>query len=299
MSKSKKIRIAIASGKGGTGKTLISVNMFYALNQIYGRVTLIDCDAEEPNDMLFFRDVDYTEESQSVVNLSIPVIDSKLCTFCGLCQEYCSYNAIFILKDLKRISLMEDLCHGCGACSYACRYGAITEKEIPLGAVTKYKVYNNSHIIEARGLVGVYSPVPVIKSATARSDSEGITLLDSPPGTSCPFIHTVASADYVILVTEPTPFGVSDLKQSAQTLRTMGKPYGVIVNRAGLGDDEVFRYLKDEGAPLLMEIPFQREVASIYSNGGIVAKVRPEWINDFGDLFNLIYKDYGDSGHKR
>ncbi|MDP3453253.1 MAG: ATP-binding protein [Bacteroidales bacterium] len=295
----KNITIAIASGKGGTGKTLISVNMFYALNQLYDSVTLVDCDAEEPNDLLFFSQTQLKQVSQTEVNLSIPVINDKLCTFCGLCQEYCTYNAIFILKDLKRISVLEDLCHGCGACTFACKYGAIKEREVSLGEVTTYKVFENSYLVEARGRVGVYSPVNVIKAATTIGQRGGIVLLDSPPGTSCPFIQTVAKADYVILVTEPTPFGLSDLKQSAETLKTMGKPFGVIVNRAGLGDDEVYSYLKNENVPLLMEIPFEREIASIYSRGEIVAKTRPGWVDDFGEMFGLIYKDYGDSGNKR
>jgi len=292
----KKIRIAIASGKGGTGKTLISTNLFYVLQQNNYNVTLVDCDAEEPNVMIFFNgEEDFVQD----VTQKVPVIDEIKCTYCGKCQEYCSYNAIFLLKDIKTIRILEDLCHGCGACSVACEYDAVSKKNISLGVIKKYHSDLQSTIIEARMRVGVFSPVSVIKAAIKEAGYNGIILLDSPPGTSCPFIQTVSVADFVILVTEPTPFGLSDLKQSVETLKSMNKSYGVIINRAGLGDNEVYSYLNHECIPLLMEIPFDKEIASHYSKGEIVANYIPEWESLFENMFNSIYKKYGNSNNQR
>ena len=289
-----KMKIAIASGKGGTGKTLISTNLFNALQKQNRNVTLVDCDAEEPNDREFIAgdlilSFDVTQQ--------IPVIDESKCTYCGKCYDYCNYNAIFFLGEQRMIRVMEDLCHGCGACSVACEFGAITEKEDLLGTVSQYSISENSTLIEARMKVGVHSPVSTIKAAINATESNGIVILDAPPGTSCPFIQTVAQADYVVLVTEPTPFGLSDLKQSVETLKTLGKPCGVIVNRAGLGDLEVYNYLKQENIPLLMSISFDREIASIYSNGGLLTNEDAEWEQKFNQLFTSIATEYGNSSN--
>jgi len=283
------IKIAIASGKGGTGKTLVSTNLFYALQQLDYKVTLVDCDAEEPNVLVFINGDHITTYD---ITQKVPVIDESKCTFCGKCHEYCSYNAIFILPPAKIIKVIEDLCHGCGACSVACNYGAISEKDESLGTVSRYSFSSQAAVIEARMKVGVFSPVSVtkvaIKEAEKVSGKSGIIIMDSPPGTSCPFIQTVAGADYVILVTEPTPFGLSDLKQSVETLKTMHKSCGVIVNRAGLGDDAIYLYLLQENIPLLMEIPFDKAIASHYSKGEIVAKFYPEWQDELTDMFHSI-----------
>ncbi|MDD3877612.1 MAG: hypothetical protein PHT69_13410, partial [Bacteroidales bacterium] len=185
----------------------------------------------------------------------------------------------------------------CGACSVACRFDAITEKDIVLGTVTSFERTKKSRIIEARTRVGVYSPVSVIKAAIKKAGHEGIIILDAPPGTSCPFIQTVAPSDYVVLVTEPTPFGLSDLKQSVETLKTMHKPYGVIINRSGLGNDDVYNYLLTEKIPLLMEIPFTRAIASSYSKGELLSINNNEWKNKFLILYDLIKKNYGNSGN--
>nr|MBP9039393.1 AAA family ATPase [Paludibacteraceae bacterium] len=211
-----KTKIAIASGKGGTGKTFISTNLFNVLQKRDFNIALVDCDAEEPNDREFIRGE--LRISQKVTQ-KVPVIDESKCTYCGKCKEYCNYNAIFFLKDTKMIKVLDELCHGCGACSVACGDNAIVEKDDILGSVNQYGVSTNSALIEARMNVGVYSPVNVIKSAIKEANGFDIILLDSPPGTSCPFIQTVATADYVVLVTEPTPFGLSDLMHSVDTLK--------------------------------------------------------------------------------
>ncbi len=290
------MKIAVASGKGGTGKTLISTNLYYSLFSKGIDVTLIDCDAEEPNAVSFF---DTELEKSLEVTRKVPVIDTQSCTFCGACKEYCNYNAIFLLPDYKIIKAIEDLCHGCGACTVACPSEAITEKDVSLGRVMNYQTNGRGRIIESRMNVGVFSPVMVIKSAIKEAGDEDIVIMDSPPGTSCPFIQTVSKADYVVLVTEPTPFGLSDLKQSVETLKTLDKMYGVIVNRAGLGDHGVYDYLSDEGIPLLMEIPFDKKIASLYSKGEIVAKTNSRLQEEFIDLYQSIIRINGNSNHQR
>lgn len=290
------IKIAIASGKGGTGKTLVATNLFQILDSFGLKITLVDCDAEEPNDRLFFKGE--TIKSLNVTQ-RVPVIDETKCTFCGKCHEYCNYNAIFILPDNKMIKVFEDLCHGCGACSVACKYDAIREKEVSLGQVNCFQIAENSRLIEAKMKVGVYSPVSVIKEAIKFAGTEGIVLFDSPPGTSCPFIQTVSNADFVVLVTEPTPFGLSDLKQSVETLKTMQKPCGVIVNRAGMGDKEVYAYLERENIPLLLQIPFDKEIASLYSNGELIVRYKPDLRRQLLSMFVTILEKYGNSHHQR
>lgn len=297
MTNKRALRIAIASGKGGTGKTMISTSLFYNLAKSGLKVKLIDCDAEEPNDMVFFPGKPV--ENTIIVSQRIPVINENKCTFCGKCHDYCNYKAIFILPPLKIISVLEDLCHGCGACLAACEYDAITEKEMSLGELNTYSIDSLSSVVEGRMRVGVYSPVAVIKAAIDTGGQEHLLIMDAPPGTSCPFIQTAAKADYVILVTEPTPFGLSDLKQSVETLRLMNKPMGVIVNRAGIGNNQVYKYLDDNGIRLLSTIPFDKEIAMIYSEGGIVSREKPEVFDGFMQVFTELMENYGNSDYQR
>lgn len=288
------IKIAVASGKGGTGKTFVATNIFYSLIKDDINAVLVDCDAEAPNAAAFF---DKKVLSIEDVCQQIPEIDETQCTYCGKCHDWCNYNAIFIIPPSKIIKVIEDLCHGCGACSVACMTDAITEKEVSLGTVSLYSVPRQSSIIEARMRVGVFSPVSVIKAAIKAAENSEITILDAPPGTSCPFIQTIVAADYVVLVTEATPFGLSDLKQSVETLKTMNKRYAVIINRAGIGDNAVCEYLKQENIPLLMEIPFDKTIASYYSKGELITKFQSEIREQFISLFNNIAKEYGNSSN--
>ena len=280
------IKIAVASGKGGTGKTFVATNIFHTLVKNKIDAVLVDCDAEAPNSVAFFK----AKLTGAVkVTQLVPVIDTRDCTFCGKCHEYCNYNAIFILPPMKIINVIDDLCHGCGACSVACKYDAITEKPVSLGMVKLYSINDKHALIEARMNIGVMSPVPIIKTAVKQiNDQAEIAILDSPPGTSCPFIQTVSASDYVILVTEPTPFGLSDLKQSIDTLNKIDYPYGVIINRAGIGNFDVYDWLKENNIPLLMEIPFDEEIARIYSEGRILTEDNVNYRNQFLDLITRI-----------
>ncbi len=279
-------KIAIASGKGGTGKTLVATNLFHSLSKTGIPATLADCDAEAPNAKLFFKS---KEESTSVVTQKVPVIDESKCTYCGKCHDWCNYHAIFFLPQPQVIKVMEELCHGCGACLAACHFKAITEKDVELGVVTTYTASNHNNLVEAHMHAGVYSPVPLIKAGIQAAGDHQMTIMDAPPGTSCPFIQTVARADYVVLVTEPTPFGLSDLKQSVETLREMKKPIGVIINRAGMGNQEVYEYLTGENIPLLMEIPFERSIAASYAQGKLITEADTLWKSIFLGLLDKIH----------
>ena len=291
------IRIAVASGKGGTGKTFFATNFYYALfNNNYSTI-LVDCDAEAPNVSAFFQAI---PRKKTEVTQMVPAINTGTCTFCGKCHDYCNYNAIFVLPPMKIIQVMEDLCHGCGACSAACKYNAISEKSVSLGQVTTYGNNSDRTFIEARINIGVMSPVPVIKAAIKEiGNNADVVVLDSPPGTSCPFIQTVSAADYVILVTEPTPFGLSDLKQSVETLKSIDKPFGVIINRAGIGNNKVQKYLWDESIPLLLEIPFKKDIAGLYSKGKLVAETDPFFEKQILEVFVTILAQNGTSHYQR
>jgi MinD superfamily P-loop ATPase len=279
------MRIAIASGKGGTGKTMISTNLFRVAEMEGINVTLIDCDAEEPNVTEF---VSGKLIDTKPVLCNIPVIDADKCTFCGKCHEYCSYNAIIILPPVNFIKVVEDLCHDCGACMAACQYSAITEKEKQLGSIKTYEFNDHAVIVEGCANIGVYSPVPVIKEAIKRKTADNLTILDSPPGISCPFITTVNHADFVILVTEPTPFGLNDLKLSVETLQKLNKPFGVIINRAGIGNRDIYYWLEENNIQVLMEIRFNMEIAGVYSRGKMLIDEIPGFYDLFKDLHSNI-----------
>jgi len=280
------MKIAVASGKGGTGKTMISTNLFSVIEKEGVDVSIIDCDAEEPNVTEFLSG---NLKNVTPVISFVPVIDTKKCTLCGKCHEYCSYHAIVFLPTADYIKVVDDLCHDCGACAEACKFNAISQKERQLGLVNSFTNNNHSEVIEGRISPGVYSPVPVIKEAI-KAGSKGTTILDSPPGISCPFVATTTRADFVVLVTEPTPFGLNDLKLASETLIKLNKPFGVIINRAGLGNRIVYTWLEENNIPILMEIGFDREIARIYSQGKLLVNEIPAFRKAFIDLYKTICK---------
>ena len=284
------MKIAIASGKGGTGKTLVSVNLFNVIQKSGQEVVLADCDAEEPNADQFIKGkITCSREVERMV----PVIDPQKCTFCGKCAEYCNYHAIVIIPEKHYVSVIEELCHNCGACSYACPVGAITEKGKKIGTFTESQITDHSNLVSSCMDIGVYSCVPLIKETIKSAEGSPVILIDSPPGASCPFIAAVETADFVVLVTEPTPFGLSDLKMAVDTLKTMGKSCGAVINRAGLGDDSVKEYLKENNIPLLSEIPFDRNIAKEYSEGRLITDTIPEYEENFRQLFLNIKRNIG------
>lgn len=291
------VRIAIASGKGGTGKTFVSTNLFQLFRDSKKNSILVDCDTEAPNDYLFF---DTQLEDQIRVTDYRPIIHSDKCLFCGKCVDYCSYNALFFVPKAKKISLLKDLCHGCGACQVACENGAIEGSHIEIGKVNLFSYHSETCLIQGKMKTKNNSSVPVIKKAVkvANQLSSDYMLLDSPPGTSCPFIETASSADLVLLVTEPTPFGLSDLKQSVETLNELGKPYAVIVNRSDLGNDEVYHYLDSHQIDLVTKIPFSRGIAEKYAQGDLALSLDEKLDESFISIMNYIMQ-YENSCSKR
>lgn len=284
------MKIAVASGKGGTGKTFVATNLYNVLLTRGERVTLVDCDADAPDDLLFFT---AEKVSETEVTHQVPVINKDACTWCGRCSKWCNYNAIFYVPTVKVIEVIENLCHGCGACSFACNSGAITEKPVVLGTVTSFRTNRGYPLVEARLRVNEMSPVRVIKAAIKEAGDEGFVILDSPPGTSCPFIQTVDRADYVLLVTEPTPFGLSDLRQSVETLKTLHKQCGVIINRADIGDSGVKDYLSEKQIPLLGVINYETDIARSYSEGRLITDENDIMAGFFARLADKIISENG------
>ncbi len=268
-------KIAIISGKGGTGKTTVAVNLFSAINEKWTKnVQLVDCDVEEPNDLLFFRNT--TVESHDLVNQPVPEIDVAKCTFCRKCEEYCEFNAISIIPSVNYADVDPNLCHSCGACLHACKFDAIAEKDHTIGEITHYRTKDAARLVEGNLRVGSPMQTRIIKDLkTSIGEEEGIVIFDAPPGTSCPVVETVSEADFVILVTEPTPFGLYDLQLTVDLMKEMKKPFGLVVNKAGLGDLEVYKYLKEENIELLAEIPFDKGYAVQYAKGQLLVNIPP------------------------
>jgi MinD superfamily P-loop ATPase len=270
--------VVVASGKGGTGKTSVAVNMALSI----GCAQLLDCDVEEPNAYLFLHPkLNRTEK----VYTMIPKISGELCDYCGKCSKFCQYNAIFTFKE--KILVFPEICHSCGGCAIICPKKAITEEKHRIGTLKFGSAYDLT-VVYGELEVGKPMAVPVIKAVKKQVDKQRNVIIDSPPGTSCPFVETVRGSDFCILVTEPTPFGLHDLKIAVQVLRKMAVPFGIIVNRAGIGDRKVYDYCKKENVPVLLEIPYQRRIAELYSKGTPFIFEMPEWKTKFQELFAEI-----------
>jgi len=270
------MKIAVASGKGGTGKTTVSVNLYRTIAKYFDKnVRLVDCDVEEPNDAIFFKNLEQIEKKE--VHQLIPKIDVEACTFCRKCVKWCEFNAITIVKSLGFAEVNNDLCHSCGACSVACEFGAITEHPQPLGVISHFNTGFGNGLTE--GCLEIGSPMQTMLIKEVKKEvaqNESVIIYDAPPGTSCPVVETVSDADYIILVTEPTPFGLHDLKITIELLEDLQKPFGVIVNKAGLGSGEVYGFLKENSIELLGDIPFAKEYAANYASGDILKNIPDE-----------------------
>ncbi len=259
--------IAIASGKGGTGKTTVAVNLAAVTAP---PVAYLDCDVEAPNGHLFLRpDLD----SARTVGIPVPVVDQEKCTGCGRCAEVCRYNALACVRG--KVLVFAELCHGCGGCTFACPARAITEQDREIGVVESGRA-NGITFVQGRLKIGVAMSPPLIRAVKEAMPREGMVILDAPPGTSCPVIAAVKGSDYVVLVTEATPFGLHDLTLAVDTVRQIGIPFGVIINRADLGDDRTRQYCAREEIPVLLEIPDDRRIAEAYSRGMSAVDAVPE-----------------------
>ncbi len=271
--------IAVASGKGGTGKTTIAVNLAYALDR---EVQLLDCDVEEPNAQLFLNGALLSTEE---VTIPIPQIDASLCNGCGECSRFCEYNAIVSYGTMPLV--FADMCHGCGGCMKVCPPQAIREVDHRIGVIETFSA-GKITLIQGKLDIGAAMAPPLIRAVKRKMDNRIPILLDAPPGTSCPVITTLRGADFVALVTEPTPFGLNDLILAVETVREMDLPFGVIINRSGSGDARVNFYCADENIPILAEIPDDRKIAEAYSRGELIGKVFPEYRLIFEKIINDI-----------
>jgi len=279
------MKIAIASGKGGTGKTTVSANIAWTAASMGRRVAYLDCDVEEPNGHIFLNP--HITDSRDVGHL-IPQVDPDKCTACGKCSKICAFNAILCLAD--EVLVTPELCHSCGGCVRVCPEGAIQEVFRKAG---RLDVGYSGQIRFAQGLLNigeVMSP-PVIKMVKEEGGDSEIVIIDAPPGTSCPVVETLRDSDAVILVTDATPFGLNDLKLAIEVTRVMNLTFAVVVNRADLGTREVFNYCDTEGIQILAEIPDDRRIAEAYSKGRMIVDTLPEYRPLFEKLLKSIEAD--------
>ncbi|MDI6916514.1 MAG: ATP-binding protein [Thermoplasmatales archaeon] len=270
--------ISVASGKGGTGKTTVAVNLALSLNN----VQFLDCDVEEPNAHIFLKPEINIEKSASI---PIPEINPNKCNFCGRCSEACEFNAVAVLKN--KVLVFPELCHGCGACKLVCRANAVEEKNKNIGVIRIGKTGNVDYV---DGVLNVGEPIatPLIRKVKKEINKNKTVIIDASPGVACPVIETVYNSDYCILVTEPTPFGLYDLKLAVDVLKKMNIPFGVIINRDGIGDDKVEKYCEKEKIKIILKIPMSKDIARLYSKGISFVNEMPEWKEKFIDLIEGI-----------
>jgi MinD superfamily P-loop ATPase len=272
--------ISIASGKGGTGKTMVATNLAATLQH---DVQLLDCDVEEPNAFLFLP-VRTTEKES--VSTFVPEIDKGKCDFCGKCEEICQFKAIAVLKETA-VMIFSELCHSCGGCMEVCPQRAVQEGFRELGTIEKGRT-NGLDFVFGRLRVGEAMSPPLIKKVKNLAQPTKIAIIDAPPGTSCPAIEAMKGTDFVVLVTEPTPFGLHDLKLAAGAVQLLGIPHGLIINRCDMGDHKVKEFAESAGIPILLEIPFKRRIAETYASGNLIVDELPEYREKFHNLFDRI-----------
>jgi len=275
------MKIAVASGKGGTGKTSVAVNLALSL----GKVQVLDCDVEEPNVHILLRP---KVGETFPVELLVPKILEERCDYCGECARFCQFNALFVAGETAMV--FPELCHSCGGCSIVCPRVAIVEEPRQLGKAVKGKA-GDIDLVYGEINVGEALAVPIIAAVKDHIDEKRMVILDSSPGSACPLVETVHGVDFCLLVTEPTPFGLHDLKIAVEVVQLLGIPMGVVVNFAGIGDRGVYDFCEEQGIPIMMEIPFDRRIAELYSKGVPFVEAMPEWRQKFIDLVGQIEEE--------
>jgi len=286
------VRIAFASGKGGTGKTTVAVNVAYILQQCGADVQLLDCDVEEPNAHLF---LPHRIERTIPATVKRPVAAEDRCTGCGVCADYCEFNAITVFKNT--VIVFPELCHSCGVCVWFCPEKIITETERPIG-VMEGGTARGIRFLQGRLNIGEVMAPAMIRQVKGMAQAAAITLIDCPPGNSCSLIEAVRDTDLVILVSEPTPFGLYDLSLTIASLKELGLPAGVVVNRCDIGNDELYLFCRRENIPILAEIPHDRRIAESYSRGGLISEDLPDYQGLFASLWqNALALIEGKNGH--
>jgi MinD superfamily P-loop ATPase len=270
------MKVVVASGKGGTGKTSVAVNL--ALST--GAEQVLDCDVEEPNVHIFLKPG--ATESQPV-ELLVPRIIEEKCTYCRRCAEFCQYNALFVAGETAMV--FPELCHSCGGCKLVCPEDAIEEAPRVIGKIFKGMACG-VELVYGELNIGEPLAVPIISKVKEQAKREGLVILDAPPGSACPVVEAVHGSDFCLMVTEPTPFGLHDLEVATEVVRQLGVPMGVVVNFAGIGDRGVYEFCERQGIPVLMEIPFDRRIAELYSRGVPFTEEMTEWRPRFHRLLD-------------
>ncbi len=271
--------ISVASGKGGTGKTTVATSLAMVLGS---KAQILDCDVEEPNCHILMNPVLETSET---VSIPVPIVDMKKCSLCGRCGEVCRFSAIILIGD--EVLTFPEMCHGCGACSILCPEKAITEGAREIGVVET----GRAGVVtfgQGRIRIGEAMSPPLIRSVKSKISKDKTVILDAPPGASCPVITTVKDSDFVILVTEPTPFGLHDLRIAIDAISSMGMPLGVVLNRSDIGDREVNNFCDEKCIPLIAEIPHDRAIAEGYARGNPLIVSMPVYEKNFLDMFSRI-----------
>jgi MinD superfamily P-loop ATPase len=279
------VRIAVASGKGGTGKTTVATNLAFVAARAGRSVAYLDCDVEEPNGAIFLKPR-IGEDRE--VSLPVPRVDPARCTGCGQCGRICQYSAILSMN--KTVLTFPELCHSCGGCLLVCPAGAISEVPRRIGRLES-GLAGEVRFVQGLLDVGQATSPPLIRAVKAAAPAAELTVVDCPPGTSCPVIEAIRGADYVLLVTEPTPFGLNDLQLAVETVRQLETPFGVLINRADSGDGQTRRYCRIERIAVLAEIPDVREVAEAYSRGVLAAEMSEHYRHGFEHLLAALDKE--------
>ncbi len=276
------MKIAIASGKGGTGKTTIATNLACSIARTGKAVQYLDCDVEEPNGHIFLKP---EIENQEDVTVGVPEVDEQKCTGCGRCAQLCQYSAITCIKG--KVLVFEELCHSCGGCMAICPEDAITEKQRRIG-IAEFGSANGVHFGHGKLKIGAVQTPALIKSVKQRAINDGTVIIDVPPGTSCPVIEAIKGADFVLLVTEPTPFGLNDLQLAVEMVRELGISFAVAINRCDIGDDRVVHYCQQQDIEILLEMPNDRMIAEAYSQGIKIIDALPSYKEKFLQLYQKI-----------
>ncbi len=272
------MKVVVASGKGGTGKTSVAVNLALSV----GADQVLDCDVEEPNVHIFLKPE--ATESQPV-ELLVPRIIEERCTYCRRCAEFCQYNALFVAGETAMV--FPELCHSCGGCRLVCPEEAIEEVPRMIGKIFKGEA-SGVELVYGELNIGEPLAVPIISKVKEQAGEEGLVILDAPPGSACPVAEAVHGSDFCLLMTEPTPFGLHDLEVATEVVKQLGVPMGVVVNFAGIGDRGVYEFCEQQGIPVLMEIPFDRRIAELYSRGVPFTEEMTEWRARFQVLLETV-----------